>query len=79
MAASEALVTLRGGMVARLRVLQLGWDLELRGFRMCPLGDKLQVQPVDQLTLQDVAEIHRHRDELLALVRYDADQVARCA
>ena len=72
MAASEPYVTLRGGQVASLAALRLGWDLEARGFSLRPLGDRLQVQPHTQLTPADVAAIRANRDELLRLVSYEA-------
>jgi hypothetical protein len=71
MACSEAtLVTLKDGLVASVQALQLLWQLEDRGFALRPVGDRLQVQPVDLLTAADVAVIRANRDELLALVRY---------
>jgi hypothetical protein len=66
-------VILRGGVSASLDALRVGWSLEARGFTLRPVGDKLQVQPHDRLQPEDVAAIRRHRDELLALARYDVD------
>jgi hypothetical protein len=71
MAACSELVVLRGGQVASLKALRLGWDLEARGFVMRPVGARLQVQPYKQLTPEDVAAIRHYRDELLALVSYE--------
>jgi hypothetical protein len=69
-AASDVVVVLRGGFTASLDALQVGWDLEQRGFTMEPAGDKLRVQPHDRLTATDRAAIKVYRDELLAIVRY---------
>jgi len=69
-------VVLRGGHVASLDALRLGWNLESRGFRLEPVGDKLRA-PHAELTPQDVEEIKAHRDGLLALVRYDAPEVVQ--
>ena len=76
-ASSErAMVTLQGCLTVSLDALQLGWTLEDRGFRLRPVGDKLQVQPHQRLTADDVAAIKAHRDELLALVKYVAPPCA---
>jgi hypothetical protein len=64
-------VTLRGGHVASIDALRLGWNLEARGFRLSPEGDRLRVAPFERLTAQDVTAIKANRDELLALVQYD--------
>ena len=69
-ASSEALVVLKGGSVASLKVLQLGWNLEDRGFTLTPENGRLRVRPHEHLTPEDIAAIRRHRDELLALVCY---------
>jgi len=74
MACSEKVV-LKGGVVASLDALRLGWDLENRGFRLEPYGDRLKVTPHTELTTQDVAAIKAHRDELLTLVKYEAPEV----
>ena len=69
-------VGVRAALTVSLAALQVGWALEDRGFRLRPLGDKLQVQPHQRLTADDVAAIKAHRDELLALVKYDAPPCA---
>lgn len=72
-------VTLRGGFVASLDALRLGWDLEARGFRLEPVGDRLRVSPYAALTPADITAIKAHRDELLrlALLDYEAPQVTQ--
>ena len=60
MAASDY-VTLKGGEVASLAALRIGWNLEDRGFTLRPLGDKLLVTPPEDLTADDVAAIKAHR------------------
>ena len=77
MATCSEHVVLRGGQVASLDALRLGWNLESRGFRLEPIGDKLRVAPYTELTPQDVEAIKAHRDELLALVRYDRPLVVQ--
>lgn len=74
MACSETVV-LKGGVIASLDALRLGWDLESRGFCLEPLGDKLRVTPYTALTREDVAAIRAHRDELLRLVIYTPGEV----
>ena len=77
MATCSEHVVLRGGHVASLDALRLGWNLESRGFRLEPVGDKLRVAPHTELTPQDVAAIRAHRDELLALVKYDGPELVQ--
>jgi hypothetical protein len=74
MATCSERVVLRGGHVASLSALRLGWDLAHRGFRLEPVGDTLRITPHTELTPEDVASIRAHRDELLALVRYEAPE-----
>ena len=75
MATRSEHVVLRGCHVASLDALRLGWALESKGFHLEPVGDKLRVTPHTQLTAEEVAAIRVHRDELLALVKYDAEAV----
>ena len=75
--ASSEFVTLRAGFVASLDALRLGWALEARGFHLRPVGDKLQVQPSQDLTPEDVAAIKAHRDDLLALVQYEPPEAVQ--
>jgi len=74
MASSETVV-LKGGVVVSVAALRLGWSLEDRGFSMRPIADKLEVQPHERLTREDVKLIRAHRDELLQLVNYEAPEV----
>jgi hypothetical protein len=67
------IVTLKGGLVVSVEALRLALTLEDRGFRMEPVGDKLRVDPRENLTADDVTLIRQHRDELLAIVNYNAD------
>jgi hypothetical protein len=69
-ASSEAVVVLKGGFVASLRALRLGWALEARGFTLSSEGTRLCVRPADQLTHEDILAIRATRDELLAIVQY---------
>jgi len=69
MGASET-VTLTPGLTVTLDALRLGWNLEARGFTLQPAPDgRLQVQPHQRLTPEDVTAIRAHRDELLVLVK----------
>jgi hypothetical protein len=70
MSASD-FVTLIDGPVVPLAALRLAWSLEDRGLtlRLDKAGGLL-VGPGVQLTAEDRALIHAHRDELIALVRY---------
>ena len=72
MAASEAgeLVMLKGGLVVPVPPLRLLWQLEERGLTVSRDGDYLLVQPHQQLTLEDCAQIRRWKPQLLALVEY---------
>jgi hypothetical protein len=62
---------------ASLSALRLGWNLEARGFRLEPAGDWLRVVPHTKLTPQDVEAIKAHRNELLAIVKYEAPEVVQ--
>jgi hypothetical protein len=62
--------TLSRGPTIAVAALYVLWDLEERGFALSVREDRLYVTPYDQLTEADVAAIRRHRDALVALVRY---------
>jgi hypothetical protein len=67
----EEVVVLRNGPSVPLSTLRLLWNLEARGFALTPLPNgRLRVTPNSRLTAQDDDAIRRHRDELLALVKY---------
>ena len=73
------LLTLKGELVVSADALRVLWDLEDRGFTL-RLGDgrryKVLVGPSDRLTVRDKAAIHKHRDALVALVRYVDERIA---
>jgi hypothetical protein len=72
--ASSELVYLRGGLTVSVAALQLLWRLENENFQIHALADgRLQVLPVARLTPALAQEIRRHREELVALVRYTPD------
>jgi hypothetical protein len=76
MAATDPVVTLRGGLTVPLRAITLLLDLEARQFRVREAPDgALLVSPRSCLTPEDDRLIRRHRDELLALVRYRPEGV----
>jgi len=64
------IVTLRGGHLVPLTVLQLGWALEARGLTLELEGDRLAVFPSQLLTDADRAQLREHRDALVNLLRY---------
>jgi hypothetical protein len=63
-------VLLKGGLVVSVHALRLLWAFEDRGC-IVPVAEdgSLFIGPRHQLTAKDVADIRRHRDELLSLVR----------
>lgn len=71
MAISSESVVLKSGERVSIQALRLLWAVEDRGsiVREEPDGS-LFIGPRDRLNDFDVADIRRHRDELLALVRY---------
>ena len=67
---SNAIVTLRGGLIVRIRALELLLALEARGCVVRQERDgTLFVGPRERVTA-DAAQIRTHRDDLLALVDY---------
>lgn len=71
MATSSDTVLLKGGLMVSIHALRLLWAFEDRGCEVREAEDgSLFIGPRHQLTSIDVADIRRHRDELLALVRY---------
>ena len=67
-------VTLRGGTVASLAVLQCLWAIEARGGTFVRLEDgAFRVEPPDCVTDAELAFLQAHRDEARQLVLYDAD------
>jgi len=65
-------VTLKGGLVAPLAALRLGWELEDRGFAV--VADPavyVRVEPTVRLTAEDRCRIHRWRVHLAALAEYE--------
>lgn len=75
-AVESEIVTLRGGIVASLPALQLGWALEARGFRLSAANGRLLVQPHYALSDADILAIESHRVELLRLITYEPEAVA---
>jgi hypothetical protein len=69
-------VQLRGGLVLPVEPYLLALQLEERGFAMRRLdNDVLSVQPHDQLTREDCANIRRWKLHLLAVVDYAPPEV----
>ncbi len=74
--ASDSIVILRGGLTVSLPALRVLWDLENRGLTIRLDADGgLLVGPRDRLTPADRELIHRHRDQLIALVSYEPETV----
>lgn len=72
--ASSELVHLRGGLTVSAPALRFLWQLEHDGFDIaCTDDGRLRVTPPSRLTPALTTEIRRHRDELIALVRYTPD------
>lgn len=70
MATSSETVLLKGGLTVSVHALRLLWAFEDRGCTVLEDADgSLFIGPRHQLTAEDVADIRRHRDELLSLVR----------
>jgi hypothetical protein len=63
-------VVIRGGLSVPLAALRVLWDLEARGFTLTAADDGLIIAPRSRLTADDDRAIRRHRDELIALLRY---------
>jgi hypothetical protein len=71
---ASVVVTLRGGVVASLEVLQRLWALEHRGARFELLEDgRFRVVPIDVLTPEDKSFLRAHRDEARTLLDYEAE------
>lgn len=69
---TDETVVLSGGLAVARGALQLLWDLEARAFLIELDGDGFYVSPCSRLTPADDAGLRRHRDDILALVRYCA-------
>jgi hypothetical protein len=65
-------VTLKGGFVIALEVLQLAWRLEESGIELLIAGPtkKLYARPRNKVTPHDVAQIRRHAVDLKRLIKY---------
>ena len=68
-------VVLHGGLSVPLAALQVLWNLENRGFTLRVDDGALIVSPRSQLTPEDDQAIRRHRNPLIALVRYEPPEV----
>jgi hypothetical protein len=68
---SPSLIVLGNGQAVPIDALRVLWQLEIRGLTIRLDGDGgLLVGPRRSLSEADRAAIRRHRDELIALVRY---------
>jgi hypothetical protein len=68
---TTATIVLKGGFTVSLPALRLMWNLEARGLNIRLAADgRILVGPNTHLDDHDRANIVRHRDELVALVRY---------
>jgi hypothetical protein len=67
-------VTLKGGFVIALEVLQLAWRLEESGITLSvdPTDHALLVSPADQVSAEDVALLRQYKSELVRLLTYVA-------
>ena len=64
-------ITLKGGLTVPAGVVQLGCELENRGFRLRLDGcSALVVEPEEQLTDDDIAAIQNWRYHLVALLHH---------
>jgi hypothetical protein len=72
---SEAteLVTLTGGLVVPLPVLEVLWRLELRGARFGLDGETVTVSPRGLVSDDDRAVIQNYRSDVIAVLRYQAN------
>jgi hypothetical protein len=75
-AASDRLVTLAGGLTVPAEPLLLLFDLQERKFVLTVDGDTLVVEPHDRLTSDDCRAIRRWKWHILALLEYQAPEVA---
>jgi hypothetical protein len=74
--ASEAFVTLRGGLIVPVDALKLAWSLEDRGGIFLVENDELIIDgPAGLLTDRDRAAIRRWRNHLKAIATYQAPEV----
>jgi hypothetical protein len=68
------LVTFQGGFVADMAVVYRLIDLEARGARFVLLAHgRFRVEPTSLLTTDDVAFLRARRDEVRAVLDYQAD------
>jgi hypothetical protein len=74
-ATETATVVLTGGLSVPLAALQLLWRLENNGFTVRLDNGSLVVSPRSQLTADDDRVIRQHRDQLVALVRYEPPEI----
>lgn len=72
---TDVQVHLRGGVVVPADALRVLWRLEDDGFVVKVLDGRLHVSPRARLTPTLDAEIRWHRDELVRLVGYVADDL----
>ena len=74
MAGASKVITLRGGVVASLAVLERLWAIEARGgtFVLTDNGG-YDIEPEGILTHTERVFLLEHRDEARRLVRYQAD------
>ena len=75
MAASDY-VTLRGGLCVPLAPMLLALQLEERGVHMQRDGENVCVKPWSRVTEQERAELKRWKTHILALLDYQAPEVA---
>ncbi len=75
MAASDY-VPLKGGLCVPLAPMLLVWQLEARGVHLHRDGDDIYVTPWSGVTEQDREELKRWKAHILALLDYEAPEVA---
>lgn len=75
-AVSDRFVVLRGGLTLPADAVLLALSLESRGFTLTADGPDLVVCPGSQLTPADRENIRRWKMHLLAIIAYEAPEVA---
>ena len=76
MSDASEVVSLRDGPTVRVAAVLLLLDLEARGFQVGRDGDDIVIRPFSKLTQDDRNALSLWKPEVLALVDYEAPEIA---